>query len=253
MVPAVLTANAEGKDFVFLDMARAGFDLSDRGVTGRTAPGALDVYAWTERGIYRVGETVHVAALARDDTAKAVENLPLTFVFARPDGVEDRRMVSDGEAAGGHTVDLALSPNAMRGTWTVSIYTDPKQPAVASHMFLVEDFVPDRIEFKLTSDKDEIAVGEPANITVDGRFLYGAPAAGLTFEGEDDCRNNPRVGGLPELPVRPRRRTAGRCHAHPADRPAGRRRRWQGDVPRPDRRPAFHHAPADCRRDGAHA
>ena len=68
MVPAVLMASVAGDDdFVFLDMTRAGFDLSDRGVAGRPAPGALDVYAWTERGIYRVGETVHVGALARDD------------------------------------------------------------------------------------------------------------------------------------------------------------------------------------------
>jgi uncharacterized protein YfaS (alpha-2-macroglobulin family) len=184
MVPAVLTAKAADQDFVFLDMTRAGFDLSDRGVTGRAAPGALDVYAWTERGIYRVGETVHVAALARDDAATAVEKLPLTFVFTRPDGVEERRMVSEGAAAGGHAVDLDIPANAMRGTWTVSIHTDPKQPPVASQPFLVEDFVPDRIEFTLASDRDEIGIGRPVTITVDGRFLYGAPAAGLELEGE---------------------------------------------------------------------
>ncbi|RWF06518.1 MAG: hypothetical protein EOS64_31815, partial [Mesorhizobium sp.] len=83
------------------------------------------------------------------------------------------RLVSDGASAGGHAVDLPLEPNAMRGTWTVSIYTDPKQAAVASQMFLVEDFVPDRIEFDLTADKTEIAQGEAANVSVDGRFLYG--------------------------------------------------------------------------------
>ncbi|TJW70114.1 MAG: hypothetical protein E5V92_34875, partial [Mesorhizobium sp.] len=80
MVPAVLMAKQGDNDFVFLDMGRAGFDLSDRGVAGRAAPGALDVYAWTERGIYRAGEDVHVAALARDGAAKAVDNLPLTFI-----------------------------------------------------------------------------------------------------------------------------------------------------------------------------
>jgi len=184
MVPAVLMAKKGDQDFVFLDMTKAGFDLSDRGVEGRAAPGALDVYAWTERGIYRAGEDVHVAALARDGAADAVENLPLTFIFTRPDGVEARRVVSDGNDAGGRAVDLPLEPNAMRGTWTVSIYTDPKQSPVASQMFLVEDFVPDRIEFDLTSDKKEIAQGETANVTVDGRFLYGAPAAGLALEGE---------------------------------------------------------------------
>ncbi|MEJ6784271.1 alpha-2-macroglobulin family protein [Aminobacter sp. Piv2-1] len=183
LAPAVLMASKGGDDFVFLDMTRAGFDLSDRGVTGRAAPSALDVYAWTERGIYRVGETVHAAALARDDAARA-NDLPLTFIFTRPDGVEDRRIVSQGGNAGGHAVDLPLSSAAMRGTWSLGIYTDPKQPAVASQMFLVEDFVPDRIEFDLTADRKEIAVGETATATVDGRFLYGAPAAGLAIEGE---------------------------------------------------------------------
>ena len=184
MVPAVLMASEAQSDFVFLDMSRAGFDLSDRGVAGRPAPGALDLYAWTERGIYRVGEHVHVGALARDAAAKAVENLPLTFIFTRPDGVEDRRIVSDGKSAGGHAVDLDLAENAMRGTWQVGIYTDPKKEPVATQMFLVEDFVPDRIEFDLSADKKEIAPGELANVTVDGRFLYGAPAAGLAIEGE---------------------------------------------------------------------
>ena len=63
MVPAVLMASEAQSDFVFLDMSRAGFDLSDRGVAGRPAPGALDVYAWTERGIYRVGEPCMSARL----------------------------------------------------------------------------------------------------------------------------------------------------------------------------------------------
>jgi len=182
--PAVLLAKRGGDDFVFLDMTRAGFDLSDRGVTGRAAPGALDVFAWTERGIYRAGETVHAAALARDDTAKAVDALPLTFIFTRPDGAEDRRLVADSAALGGYAVDLPLQPNAMRGTWDLAIHADPKQPAIAETKFLVEDFVPDRIEFDLTTENEEIAIGDAAEVEVDGRFLYGAPASGLSLEGE---------------------------------------------------------------------
>jgi uncharacterized protein YfaS (alpha-2-macroglobulin family) len=184
MAPAVLTAKSGIADFVFLDMTRAGFDLSDRGVTGRAAPGAVDVYAWTERGIYRVGETVHAAALARDDRADAVQNLPLTFIFTRPDGVEDSRIVSDGRALGGHHAPLTLQPTAMRGTWNVRIHVDPKADPVASANFLVEDFVPDRIEFDLDPVAEEIAPGEPVEIAVDGRYLYGAPGAGLELEGE---------------------------------------------------------------------
>ncbi|MGH6761950.1 MAG: MG2 domain-containing protein [Phyllobacterium sp.] len=184
MTPAIITARNGDADYVFLDMKRAGFDLSDRGVTGRSAPGAIDVYGWTERGIYRVGETVHAAALARDVSARAIENLPLTFSFRRPDGMEDRAIVSKGEALGGHAVELPLASNAMRGTWTLRILSDPKAAPLAEKQFLVEDFVPDRIEFDLASDVKEIVPGQDATVTVDGRYLYGAPAAGLTIEGE---------------------------------------------------------------------
>ncbi|UHS59180.1 alpha-2-macroglobulin family protein [Agrobacterium vaccinii] len=182
--PAIITARNGEKDYVFLDMTRAGFDLSDRGVTGRAAPGAIDVFSWTERGIYRAGETVHAAALARDIEGNAVENLPLTFIFSRPDGVEDRRFVSDGKALGGHAVDLPLQENAMRGTWTLRIYTDPKTAAISEKSFLVDDFVPDRTEFDLTSKAKEIDPAGETAIDVDGRYLYGAPAAGLELEGE---------------------------------------------------------------------
>ncbi|WEX75791.1 alpha-2-macroglobulin family protein [Sinorhizobium numidicum] len=184
MTPAVITARKGADDYVFLDMTRAGFDLSDRGVTGRAAPGAIDIFAWTERGIYRAGETVHAAALARDVNGAAIENLPLTFIFMRPDGVEDRRLVSNGGKLGGHTLDLPIPENAMRGTWTMRIFTDPKGSAIGEKQFLVDDFVPDRTEFDLTSEAKSIEIGTPIQVAVDGRFLYGAPAAGLTLEGE---------------------------------------------------------------------
>ena len=188
MAPSVLTASLPAGDFVFLDMTKPGFDLSDRGVTGRTAPGALDVFAWTERGIYRAGETVHGAALARDDSAEAVEALPLTFIYSRPDGVEDRRIVSDHAALGGHYAPLALEPTAMLGTWSMAVHTDPKMPAVAQANFLVEQFVPDRIEFDLNALTTSVATDEPIRMEVQGRYLYGAPAADLEFEGEVSVR-----------------------------------------------------------------
>lgn len=184
MTPAVLTAQQDGKDYVFLDMTRAGFDLSDRGVAGRAAPGAIDLYAWTERGVYRPGETVHAAALARDISANAIDNLPLTFIFLRPDGVEDRRIVTDGGKLGGYAVDLPILANAMRGTWTMNIYVDPKGASIGSQTFIVDDFVPDRIEFDMKTTAKEIATDAPARVEIDGRYLYGAPAAGLDLEGE---------------------------------------------------------------------
>ncbi|MET3856939.1 alpha-2-macroglobulin family protein [Rhizobium sp. OAE497] len=184
LTPAVITAKNGDSDYVFLDMTRAGFDLSDRGVTGRASPGAIDIMTFTERGIYRAGETVHASALARDTDGKAIENLPLTFVFLRPDGVEDRRIIKETSDLGGYTVDLPVQQNAMRGTWTMNIYTDPKGEAIGTKSFLVDDFVPDRTDMELKTEAKEIGPDTPATIEINGKYLYGAPAAGLTLEGD---------------------------------------------------------------------
>lgn len=184
LTPAVITARKGGADYVFLDMTRAGFDLSDRGVTGRASPGAIDVLSWTERGIYRAGETVHAAALARDTDGKAIESLPLTFIFLRPDGVEDRRIVSQTSNVGGYAIDLPVQENAMRGTWTMNIHTDPKGSPIATKTFLVDDFVPDRTDMEIKTEAKVIGPETSATINISGKYLYGAPAAGLSLEGD---------------------------------------------------------------------
>ncbi|MEC9342515.1 MAG: alpha-2-macroglobulin, partial [Pseudomonadota bacterium] len=200
LAPAVLTGmlgDAKDGDFVFLDMTRAGFDLSDRGVEGRVSPGPLDVYTWLDRGIYRPGETVHAVSLVRDDKSAAVPDLPLTMIVTRPDGVEAARIVSTTPSLGGHEVSVDLPDNAMRGVWNLRVHADPEGEPVSDKRFLVEDFTPDRIEFDLASMARAISPSSPAEVTVKGRFLYGAPAANLALEGEMRLKEVRERAGAP--------------------------------------------------------
>src|SRR5262249_56481147 len=91
--PAAVMAFAASGDFTVLDLTRAAFDLSDRGVGGRPAPGANDLFFYTDRGVYRPGETVHLTGLLRDDAGRAIDNLPLTLRLMRPDAVQARELV----------------------------------------------------------------------------------------------------------------------------------------------------------------
>ena len=181
---AVMASDNERHDFVFLDLTRPGFDLGDRGVTGRKAPGPVDAFMYTERGIYRAGDTVHVLALARDDGAKPLPGLPLTFIFKRPDGVEFERMTTPDLGGASHWSAFKLPSNVPLGTWTVGAYTDPTGEPVAERQFLVEDFVPDRTEFTLTLPGTLLRPGVDTRALVAGRFLYGAPASEMRLEGE---------------------------------------------------------------------
>src|SRR5262249_37764982 len=108
---AVMAYGADG-DFNFLEVGRAAFDLSDRGVSGRPPPGPVDAYLYTDRGIYRPGETVHLTALVRDDKADAMSGLPVTMRLVRPDGVEVEKRQPTGDRLGAHDVTGALAPAA---------------------------------------------------------------------------------------------------------------------------------------------
>ncbi|MEZ5908410.1 MAG: alpha-2-macroglobulin [Hyphomicrobiaceae bacterium] len=184
LAPAILVAEGGGGDYAFLDLSAAGFDLTDRGVKGRETPGAVDGYIYSERGIYRPGETAHLTALVRDRAGVAVTSLPVTLIVTRPDGVEHMRVVLADQGNGGRTHALRLATSAMTGTWRAKVYTDPKAAPVAQVAFLVEDFVPERLALELAAKTPAFVTGEPGRIEVTGRYLYGPPAAGLAIEGE---------------------------------------------------------------------
>ena len=195
--PALVVVRAGDDDMAFLSLTEPAFDLSDRGVEGRPAAPPIDVFATTDRGAYRAGEVVHATVLARDGRSEAIGGLPITAVLYRPDGVEYSRNLSQGSAAGGHVFDLPLGGNVPRGTWRLDFHADPDAPALASLTLLVEDFLPERIDFDLALPEGPIAVTDSPELTVSARYLFGAPGADLPIEGEVILRPSRSLDSLP--------------------------------------------------------
>lgn len=181
--PAILVAeNGEG-EYAFLDLATNAFDLSDRGVKGREAPGPLDAYLYTERGVYRPGEDANFTAIVRDSTGRAA-SLPVTLIVQRPDGVEHGRYTLTEESLGGRSLNLKLGGGVMTGTWRAKLHADPKDDPITQVSFMVEDYVPERLDLTLKEGDGLLAPDEVKKIAVSGRFLYGPPAADMTVEGD---------------------------------------------------------------------
>ena len=194
--PAAIVATEKG-DYAFLSLKSPAFDLSDRGVAGRPVPAGLDAFVYTERGVYRTGETVAITALLRDARSSAVLNTPLTLVISRPDGVEYRRALVADHGLGGRSLSVPIVASASTGTWRVAAYTDPKRSPIGETTFMVEDYVPDRLEFELSSAAKRISRATPAQISVDGHFLYGAPASNLDLSGEVTILAARELAGFP--------------------------------------------------------
>ena len=226
-VPLYVRTDSPSAGFSFVSLMESAFDLGARGVSGRRHPGPVDAFVFTERGVYRPGETVHLTALLRDWRGRALQGkLPVTVRVRRPDGVEVDRRVLDDAGAGAYGWDLALAAGSRSGEWQASLHLGAAGPPLGAVRFLVEDFVPPRIEVAAKARAAALTPFSPFALEVSARYLLGAPAAGLSVRGEVVIRTakTPFPGfeefafGLEQEPFSPERGTledgtlAGRRH-----------------------------------------
>jgi uncharacterized protein YfaS (alpha-2-macroglobulin family) len=195
--PALLMAEDGVQDIAFLPLTDPAFDLSDRGVEGRPPAPPVDTFLTTDRGAYRVGDTIYATALVRDEMAKAVPGLPITAILKRPDGVEYSRQLSVASKAGGHVFAMHLGAEVPRGAWRVDIKSDVDGPALASRTVLVEDFLPERIDFDIALPDAPLHLEDSPPVSVNVRYLFGAPGAGLKVEGDLRLRAKRTIEGWP--------------------------------------------------------
>ncbi|HWA01003.1 MAG TPA: alpha-2-macroglobulin [Caulobacterales bacterium] len=178
-------AYGAGGDYAALDLYRSSLDLSDRGVDGRRLPGDVDAYMFTERGVYRPGETVRLTALIRDTVGRAIANRPSTLVIYRPNGTEARRIRMEAAAAAGAIAkNIELDRSSPRGQWRAELIVDGQEAAAGNVSFSVEDFVPQRLRVQVAASEAVLHANETRALSVQADFLYGAPGAGLAVEAE---------------------------------------------------------------------
>ncbi|WP_418152881.1 alpha-2-macroglobulin [Litorimonas sp. RW-G-Af-16] len=191
LTPKMIMAYAENGDYAVLDLSRSPLDLTALDVTGRTGSAPIDVYAFTERGVYRPGETVHLTALMRDPTARASFDRPVTVTISKPNGSEVSRKVFEGsDAAGGVVLDYDVPNDAPRGQWSIGFDAEGLG-TIRTIQFGVEDFVPQKLRLGIKADETPYRIGEKREIMLDAQFLYGAAGRGLAAEAEARIQIDP--------------------------------------------------------------
>ena len=179
LAPAALHAFGAGEDFAALDLTSAAFDLSDRGVEGAPHPGPVDAYVWTDRGIYRAGETVQVMALLRD-AAGAPLDLAARVTIRRPNGQVFSETAPPRIGGAAINLPVTLSSGAASGSWAVELRTEPDGPPVGRATFKVDSFTPERLAVDAGALPGFLAVGTAETVEITARYLYGAPAAHMS-------------------------------------------------------------------------
>ena len=185
----------QGVHTTLLRLTTAALDLAEFDITGPQA-NPLQFFIFGPRDLYRPGETVLLNGLLRDQDGKPVKAQPITVEVRRPDEQVSRKFVWEADSNGLFQYQLQLATEAPTGRWQLLLDLGGGRQQV--YEFLVEDFLPERLALELKGSKTPLSPEETARIQVNGRYLYGAPAAGNRLSGQAYLR--PLREAVPALP-----------------------------------------------------
>jgi alpha-2-macroglobulin len=162
-----------------LDMSR--FDVG--GLNDSAQNQGLSAYLFSDRGLYRPGDEIHIGALVRSrDLNQKLAGLPLELVVNDARGMEVKRHRFNLAAAGLEEFSHRTREESPTGNYTVALYTVKDGHAegqIGSTSFTVREFLPDRmvIHSKFTQENPEGWVSPKG---LEGRVslanLFGTPA-----------------------------------------------------------------------------
>jgi hypothetical protein len=185
--PRVLIAK-RGEELSFLDLEswRTSIEPYRFGLNYDWDARAAEVrgFIFTERGVYRPGESVHVKGYLRYDRGKRLEKLPVDNVSVTvTDAHSDVILVRElklGEY-GSFDLEVPLAKAAKLGTYSVVARPNGLEGSGDSQTqgsFRVEAYRAPDFEVNVRSEANDLTVGDEAQVAIAGQYLFGAPMVG---------------------------------------------------------------------------
>ena len=136
-----------------------------------------DGYMFTEKGLYKSGETVHMKGIVRKKK-KGEWVLPdVGSVYFTVKNSRDEELFSDEinlNSFGAFSRDIELTEDAATGVYSIRLEL-PTKDYYFYQSFRVEAYRPAEFEVKSFADKDTFLAGETFKGRVEGRYLFGMP------------------------------------------------------------------------------
>ena len=171
-------------DFNFLFLPDTQVETSRFEVEGkRDNESGFDAFVYSDRDIYRPGETIHFNTVVRSQIWQSVGEIPVLIRLLAPNGREVRTFRKTTNAQGAIATDVPLDPAAVTGSYTVEIL-NANNVLLTSELISVEEFVPDRIKVDVLTDRTGYNSGQTITVSATAMNLFGPPAADRAYELE---------------------------------------------------------------------
>lgn len=174
--PFVVTA-AQGDDIGYLEVSdQASLSLSRFDVSGKEIQKGLKGYIYTERGVWRPGDSIFVSFILEDREKKLPEKHPVTLEVYTPRGQFYHRQVKSDGLNGFYTFTVPTDPAVETGVWQGQI----KVGGTTFYKPLrIETIKPNRLRVRLDTDSIIDASSGVISGTLTSQWLHGAPASNL--------------------------------------------------------------------------
>lgn len=175
---------SKGDDLTYMKFDELKTEVSEQLIQGRPFSGGETPYRaaiYSDRGVYRPGETAHIVGLLRGaDNLAPSADMPVQLHLFDPREKLSKKINAKINAAGLASADIKFESFAVTGKYKVVAMVGGKD--IGQYQFNVEDFMPERMKVEIKPLAVNLARNEQANFQVEARYLFGGSAKGSPVE-----------------------------------------------------------------------
>ncbi len=174
--PFIITA-ATKDDLSFIEIEKCALSETDFDIGGRLYLSAnYEGFIYSDRGIYRPGETVHLETIVRGMGFKIPESFPIILKIKRPDARTFKTLSGVLNEFGTLDINVEIPDYALTGPYTVNLQLPGSDEVFGRYTFNVEEFMPDRLKVKVDVEDKLFVISDVIPIKVNAEHFFGAPA-----------------------------------------------------------------------------
>lgn len=160
--------------------------LSNFDVSGKQLQKGLKGFIYTERGVYRPGDSIHLTFVLNDVTNKLPKGHPVKLEVTDARGRLVQRTITNQGIDGFYYFPIKTEASALTGNWNAVISVGGVQ---FSQSLKIATIKPNRLKIKLVFDDEILDASKPIKGLASGLWLHGSPARNLKIEMDATLRS----------------------------------------------------------------
>lgn len=174
--PFVVVAEKDGQRGYLKLNDGESLSLSKFDVSGETVQRGVKGFIYTERGVWRPGDSLYVSFMLEDKDDILPSSHPVKFEFINPKGTVVDEIVTTKSLNGLYDFRTATDPEAITGNYGARV-------TIGNRTFYealkVEAVKPNRLKINMSFDGEMLTSSSGRDVKLDVKWLHGAKADGL--------------------------------------------------------------------------